>query len=295
MSCQHRLFKMTLPAVGAESWRLANGVILDLRKPHIMGVVNVTPDSFSDGNRFVTPQRAIEHALALVEAGADIIDIGGESTRPKADPVSADEELERILPVLEGLSGKSKIPISVDTSKAKVAKQALAAGAAIINDVTGLQGDPEMARVVAQGSAGVVLMHSRGTPQEMQRDTHYDDLISEVRHFLAGSIKLARQAGVSDEQMVIDPGIGFGKDVKGNLSLLRHLAEFRTLGRPILVGTSRKSFIGTVLGRNVDERLMGTAATVAVSLMQGARIFRVHDVREMRDIVDMTQAILVAP
>ncbi|HEU0265736.1 MAG TPA: dihydropteroate synthase [Geobacterales bacterium] len=286
---------MTLPAVEAESWRLANGLILDLRKPHLMGVVNVTPDSFSDGNRFVAPQRAIEHALALVEAGADIIDIGGESTRPKADPVSADEELERILPVLEGLSGKSKIPISVDTSKAKVAKQALAAGAAIINDVTGLQGDSEMARVVAQGSAGVVIMHSRGTPQEMQRDTRYDDLISEVRHFLAGSMKLARQAGVSDEQMVIDPGIGFGKDVVGNLSLLRHLAEFRTLGRPILVGTSRKSFVGTVLGRNVDERLMGTAATVAVSLMQGARIFRVHDVREMRDIVDMTQAILVAP
>ncbi|RII27070.1 MAG: dihydropteroate synthase [Geobacter sp.] len=257
-----------------------------------MGILNVTPDSFSDGNRFFFPEKAVERALAMEADGADIIDIGGESTRPNAPPVSAEEELRRVVPVVECLAGRLGIPISVDTTKAVVAEAALAAGAEIINDVSAMTFDARMAGVIAAAGAGVVLQHTRGTPVEMQHDTSYGDLVGEVTRFLEDAIRRARQAGITDGQMVVDPGIGFGKDCAGNLEILRRLDEFSSLGRPILVGTSRKAFIGKVLDRGVDDRLFGTAATVALALVNGATVFRVHDVRAMRDVAYMSRAIV---
>jgi dihydropteroate synthase len=282
-------------AAPPRSWEIATRT-LDLSfRPCVMGVLNVTPDSFSDGNRFFTPGNAVERALEMEREGADIIDIGGESTRPGAEPVSPDEELKRIMPVLEKLSGRLSIPLSIDTFKSVVAREALAAGAEIINDISGLSFDEQMAEVIAESRAGLVVMHTRGRPAEMQNDTEYRSLVADVIGSLRASLLHAEAAGVAAERIVLDPGIGFGKSTGGNLELLRRLPELSVLGRPVLVGTSRKSFIGTVLNRPDGERLYGTAATVAVALVKGAAIFRVHDVRAMRDVVDMAKAILEAP
>ncbi|WP_366919065.1 dihydropteroate synthase [Geobacter sp.] len=256
-----------------------------------MGILNVTPDSFSDGNVYFDPSRAVARALEMEAEGADIIDIGGESTRPFAPPVGADEELRRVVPVVEALAGRLSIPISVDTYKAVVARAAVNAGAEIVNDVSGLTFDAEMAATVAETGAGLVVMHTRGTPDSMQLSTGYGDIVAEVLAFLEESLSIARSARIPAERVVVDPGIGFGKSKEGNLEILRRMREFAILGRPVLLGTSRKGFIGKVLGREVDERLFGTAATVALGVAEGASIFRVHDVKAMRDVADMAHAI----
>jgi dihydropteroate synthase len=263
-----------------------------LARPLIMGILNITPDSFSDGSRFLDPQHALERAREMAAEGADIIDIGGESTRPGAEPVSADEEIERIVPVIASLAGNLKCAISVDTWKSRVAAEAAAAGAEIINDISGLTFDGSMADVAARSGAGVVLMHTRGTPGAMQQNTAYRDLVGEVMHSLRSSLQIAADAGIERERIAIDPGIGFAKNADGNLQLLRRLREFSGLGLPLLVGTSRKSFIGKILGRETDQRLYGTAATVALAVANGAAILRVHDVRAMRDVADMAHAVV---
>ena len=257
----------------------------------LMGVVNVTPDSFSDGGRFIKRSKAIEHGLELIEQGADILDIGGESTRPGAESVPLDEELRRVLPVIEGLASGADVPVSIDTCKAAVAELAVAAGAAIVNDITGLRGDPDMAAVIARSGAAAVVMHIQGTPRDMQAEPHYDDVMDEICLYLRESLLIAQRAGVEMEKMIVDPGIGFGKTVEHNLEVLDRLAELKSLGRPIMVGTSRKSTIGKVLDAPVDGRMFGTSATVAVAIRNGAHIVRVHDVAEMSDVTRMTDAI----
>lgn len=274
------------------SWRLARRSLDLSRRPCIMGILNVTPDSFSDGSRYLGLDRAVERACQMVDEGADIIDIGGESTRPNIAPVDADEELRRVIPLVERLLERIPVPISVDTYKAVVAREALRAGAEIVNDISGLTFDPDMAATVAEAGAGLVVMHTRGRPDVMQKDTAYGDLITEVIDSLCQSVSTADAAGVARDRIVIDPGIGFSKSVQGNLRIISQLRDFATLNLPVLIGTSRKSFIGTVLGRGVDERLFGTAATVALAVANGASILRVHDVREMRDVADMTHAVL---
>jgi dihydropteroate synthase len=278
----------TVPA----AWKTSRRT-LSLRRPLIMGILNLTPDSFSDGGRCLDPDRAFEKALQMEAEGADIIDIGGESTRPGAAPVSADEESDRIMPVIERLSGRLKCAISVDTWKSAVARRALIAGVEIINDISGFNFDPQMAGLAAASGAGVVLMHTRGTPENMQQDTGYVDMMAEISAGLSASLAIANEAGVSDSSIALDPGIGFGKGAAGNLELLRRLAELSGFGLPILVGPSRKSFIAAVLGReNTDDRLFGTAAAVALSVSHGASILRVHDVRVMRDVADMAHAVM---
>jgi dihydropteroate synthase len=258
----------------------------DCSRPLIMGVLNVTPDSFSDGGQFLDLDRAVAHAREMIAAGADIIDIGGESTRPGAAPVGADEELRRVIPVIERLPG---VLVSIDTTKAVVAERALAAGARIVNDISALRFDARMPEVI--GPAGVVLMHMQGTPATMQQSPRYDDVVAEVREFLRERIAFAEARGIRKTQIAVDPGIGFGKTVAHNLALLARLEAFAELGCPVLVGTSRKSFIGQVLDRAPAERLWGTAATVAWAVAHGAGIVRVHDVAAMRDVVRMTAAI----
>ncbi|HSE44199.1 MAG TPA: dihydropteroate synthase [Gemmatimonadales bacterium] len=272
-------------------WELSRRT-LALERPLVMGILNVTPDSFSDGNRFFSNDAAVARALELEREGADIIDIGGESTRPNAPAVSLDQELDRVVPVIEALAGKLSVPISVDTYKAEVARAACAAGAEIVNDVSGLFFDAEMAAVVAEADAGLVVMHTRGTPDRMQQDTRYHDLVAEVKCYLLDSLAKAEAAGIKAGRIVVDPGIGFGKSVEGNLELIRRLPELQQLGRPILVGPSRKSFIGTVTGRGSGERIFGTAAAVAVSVVNGASIVRVHDVAAMRDVAVMARALV---
>ncbi len=279
-------------AQSPQLWEIGNRALDLSRRPLIMGILNVTPDSFSDGSLFLDPQRAVARAMEMEAEGADIIDVGGESTRPKAAPVAEAEELRRVMPVLERLVGQLKIPVSIDTYKAAVAERALAAGAEIVNDISGLTFDERMAEVVAAARAGLAVMHIRGTPAEMQKETGYRLLIDEIIQSLRASLARADAAGIVATRVVIDPGIGFGKSVDGNLEILARLREFAVLGRPILIGTSRKSFIGKAIGREGGDRLFGTAATVAVALLNGASIFRVHDVKEMRDLVDMTQAIV---
>jgi dihydropteroate synthase len=256
-----------------------------------MGILNVTPDSFSDGNLYSDPQRAIERALEMVAEGADIIDIGGESTRPGAAPVSTEDELTRVIPVIAGIAGRTSCPISVDTWKSTVALAAMDAGASIINDISGFTFDPQMAAVTARTGAGVVLMHTGGTPQSMQLDISYTDLVGEIIHSLKQSLAMAAEAGIEQERIAVDPGIGFGKLAVHNLEILRRLREFTSMGLPLLAGTSRKSFIGKVLNRETDQRTQGTSATVALAVHNGADILRVHDVREMRDVADMAHAI----
>ena len=285
-----RLLEMETAA--ADVWRFG-GRTLDLsRRAGIMGILNVTPDSFSDGDRYFTVEQAVARALEMEEEGADIIDIGGESTRPNAAPVDQEEELRRVMPVIEALAGRLNIPVSIDTFKSSVAKEALASGAAIVNDISALTFDERMAEVVSSAGAGLVLMHTRGRPADMQKDTSYVSIMSEVADSLKRSLALAEDAGIDAERIVVDPGIGFGKSAEGNVEILRRLSELSSLGRPILVGTSRKSFIGAFLGRTAGDRTFGTAATVTVALAHGATLFRVHDVRAMRDTVDMAMAIL---
>lgn len=256
----------------------------------VMGVVNITPDSFFDGGCYTTSHSARDHAYALIRDGADILDLGAESSRPGADPVAPDAELERLLPVLESLS-PCPVPISVDTCHAATARRALAAGATMINDITALRHDPAMGEVVAESGCPCVLMHMRGTPRTMQRAPRYNDVVSEILHFLEERIAWAESAGVRREQLWVDPGFGFGKTVAHNLTLLRELSRFGQFGLPVLIGTSNKSTIGTVLDADVDDRMEGTAATVAVSVMQGATCVRVHDVRAMTRVVRMAEAI----
>jgi len=259
----------------------------------LMGVVNVTPDSFSDGGRFLAPERAIAHARELVADGADLLDLGGESTRPGARGVSAEEELERVAPVLAGLDGVS-VPISIDTSKVAVAEAALDAGAEIVNDVTALRQEPALAGLCARRGCGVILMHMQGTPRTMQENPTYDDVVDDVRAFLAERIEFAVGEGIREGRIWVDPGIGFGKTVDHNLELLRRLGELRELGRPVVVGTSRKRFIGALTGREVDERLGGTIASNVLALRAGADVLRVHDVAEMRQAALVAESILRA-
>ena len=262
----------------------------------IMGVLNVTPDSFSDGGRFFDPSAAIARGLVMVQEGADILDIGGESTRPGATPVEAEEELRRILPVIRSLRKQSRIPISIDTMKARVAAAAVEAGADIINDISGLQHDPDMARVAAESEAGLVLMHLRGTPRTMQQEPEYTDVVAEVCGCLRSAGSAAISAGVAVDRLVFDPGIGFGKTMDHNLALLRALPSFQIYGRPVLLGVSRKSFIGRLLG-NTDplSREAPTIALTAWARQHGVRILRVHAVKENAQALRMMEAILHAP
>jgi dihydropteroate synthase len=258
----------------------------------LMGVVNVTPDSFSDGGRYLNPEAAIAHGRRLDEEGADILDIGGESTRPGAAPVGLEEELRRVLPVMEGLVAAGvKARLSVDTSKAPVAAAALAAGATLVNDVTGLRGDPAMARVVAEAGAEVCLMHMLGEPRTMQDAPHYDDVMAEVKQFLAERAAWAIESGIPAERVLLDPGIGFGKTAEHNLELLRRLNELVELGFPVMIGTSRKSFLGRLTGRqDPEERLPGTIATCVLAYERGATMFRVHEVAPIKDALVVTAA-----
>lgn len=278
------------PAGGA--WRVRGGVV-SLDGPVVMGIVNLTPDSFSDGGSFMDVDAALEHARRLVAEGAGVLDVGGESTRPGAAPVPEDEERARVLPFVEGAAGLG-VPVSVDTRKAAVALRALEAGAAIVNDVSALGHDPAMAEVVAGTGAGVVLMHMRGDPATMQALARYVDVGAEVAAELAPALERARRAGIADEAVVVDPGIGFAKTAAQSLALLADLAPLRALGRPVLVGPSRKSFLGAVLGVPPRERSVGTAAACVMAYLQGARIFRVHDVAPVAQALAVARAVLTA-
>jgi dihydropteroate synthase len=262
----------------------------------IMGVVNVTPDSFSDGGRYLEARAAIEHGLELEAEGAAILDVGGESTRPGADPVSEDEELRRVIPVIEGLIERGAgARISIDTSKASVAARALQAGATLVNDVTALRADPDMAGVVAAAGAECCLMHMLGDPRTMQDNPHYDDVVGDIKAFLTERMAFAVEAGIGEERILLDPGIGFGKTVHHNLDLLRRLAEFLDLGRPLVIGTSRKSFLGRLTGREAQERVAATVATNVLAYERGARVFRVHDVAPVHDALTVTAATVSPP
>jgi dihydropteroate synthase len=265
--------------------------VLDLERVAIMGVLNVTPDSFSDGGLWLDARKAIAHGLEMVDQGAAIIDVGGESTRPGADPVSEQEELDRVLPVVEALYAQTDVPISIDTRKPRVALEACSIGASLINDTAGEADKPEMEQVAAEKQVGVVLMHSRGTPAEMKQLTDYSDVVEDVSAFLVKRAKQLEEVGVKGDAIAIDPGIGFAKTVDQNLEILRRLEEVTSLGYPVLIGTSRKSFIGAVLDLPELERLEGTAATVVLSILKGARIVRVHDVEPIARTVKMIETI----
>lgn len=255
-----------------------------------MGVVNVTPDSFSDGGRFLDPRAAVDHGLRLIEQGADILDVGGESTRPHATPVGADEELRRVMPVVAALCERAAVPVSIDTSKAIVARRALEAGAQIVNDVTALTGDPEMIEVVVRGNAGVCAMHMRGTPLSMQDDPAYEDVVREVGQYLRARRDALRRAGVAPERIALDPGIGFGKTTRHNLDLLAGAGQLHALGCPILVGPSRKRFIGQVLDDLQADRTAGTIGVALALARQGVQILRVHDVAAVRQALVLFEA-----
>lgn len=281
----------------AEHWTLKTSrrkMILGDRT-RIMGILNVTPDSFSDGGRFDSPEKAVECGFQLVEDGADILDIGGESTRPGAEPVSLEEELRRTIPVIQGLSGKINIPISIDTTKAVIAREAVAAGAEIINDISAMRFDEPMPAVIASSGAAVVFMHMRGVPQTMQKgDLHYALLQGEMIDFFRERLNTALLAGILPEQVIIDPGIGFGKTRSDNLKLLKYLPEFNVLGRPILTGPSRKSFLGQEGRGGAVDRLEETAAAVTAAIMNGSQVVRVHDVKAMKRVVTVADAIVRA-
>lgn len=264
---------------------------LDLSRPHVMGIVNVTPDSFSDGGKYESTERAVEHALQLVAEGADILDIGGESTRPGATPVSLEEELKRVVPVFEALSKLAKVPLSVDTYKPEVMRAAIAAGADIVNDVRALQ-EPGAIDAVAQSNAGVCLMHMQGIPRTMQDNPQYADVVDEVTAFLRERLAAAQAAGIAVERIVLDPGFGFGKRTVHNIALLRELQHIADLGRPLLVGLSRKSVLGQIVGGDVYVRLHASLAASVISAMKGARIIRVHDVKATADALKVVTAVL---
>jgi dihydropteroate synthase len=257
----------------------------------IMGVINVTPDSFSDGGVFEDHIAAIAHARRLAGEGADIIDVGGESTRPGAAPVPAEQELERTIPVVEGVKGLNlPVQISIDTMKLEVAQQAIEAGASYVNDVTAFRHEPELAELVADKGVDCCLMHMLGEPRTMQDDPHYDDVVDDVKAFLHERLTAATNAGIKEERVQLDPGIGFGKTLEHNLELLRRLEELTTLGRPLVIGTSRKSFLGRITGRDVTERVYATVATTVIAFERGARVFRVHDVAATRDALAVSAA-----
>ena len=260
----------------------------------LMGIVNVTPDSFSDGGEFLDAERAIAHGRELAEQGADILDVGGESTRPGAEAVSAADELARVTPVVEALAREDGpgVPVSIDTSKAEVAAAALDAGAAIVNDVTALRSDPEMAALCAERGCELILMHMLGDPRTMQEDPRYDDVVDDVKAFLAERVEVGTGAGVEVERISVDPGIGFGKTVEHNLELIRRLGELRDLGRPVVFGSSRKSFIGKITGAPVETRLGGTVASNVIAYANGAEVLRVHDVGPVREALTAAEAIL---
>jgi dihydropteroate synthase len=260
-------------------------------RPLLMGIVNVTPDSFFDGGRFLDPQAAVAHAWRLVEEGADLLDIGAESTRPGSVPVEETEERRRLIPVVTAVAKAVSIPISVDTSKAVVAKAAIDAGAVMVNDVTALRGDSAMVDAIVVSGVGVVLMHMQGTPQTMQKAPQYHDVVEEVEDFLAERVRFALERGVAKNQIMLDPGIGFGKTLAHNLDLLAQLRTFTKLGFPLLVGPSRKGFIGELVEQSVQDRAWGTAGAIALAVEQGAHVLRVHDVAGMKDVVKVAAAI----
>jgi dihydropteroate synthase len=269
--------------------------VLPLRErfpaPAVMGVVNVTPDSFSDGGAFLDPAAAIAHGLQLAAEGADVLDVGGESTRPGSDPVPLEVELERVLPVIDGLARQTEVPISIDTVKAEVAEQAIRAGAALVNDVTALRHDPAMAEVVAAAGVPLCLMHMLGEPKTMQDDPHYDDVVADVSAFLTERVAFARASGIDPDQVCIDPGIGFGKTIDHNLTLLRHLDRIAAIGPPVLVGASRKSFLGALTGQPLEGRDVATVAVNLAAVRRGAWMLRVHAVRPTRDALTVSAAI----
>ena len=260
----------------------------------LMGVLNVTPDSFSDGGLFFDKEKAIFHGMRLVEEGADIIDIGGESTKPGSKPLELEEELRRVIPVIESIAKEADVPISIDTYKSTVAQRAVEAGAEIVNDISGLHFDPDLANVAAKGNIPLILMHIRGTPETMQKNVHYDSLFSEILHYLKDSIQRAESAGLAPGQIIVDPGIGFGKTVEDNLLIIKNLHEFRVLGKPILLGTSRKSFIGKILNAEAEDRLEGTLSSMAIGVLNGAHIIRSHDVLQAKKALAVADAIRLA-
>jgi dihydropteroate synthase len=275
------------------SW---NGFNLDFtNKTHIMGVLNVTPDSFSDGGLFFDKESAVRRAHYLIGLGADILDIGGESTRPGSDALPLEEELRRTIPVIQAVAKSSHIPLSIDTCKAEVAHRALDAGASIVNDISGLRFDPAMPKVVAEYGVPVIVMHIKGTPKDMQEHPVYEALVPEIMDYLRCSIRLAADSGISEDKIIVDPGIGFGKTVDHNLEIIKNLKEFTLLGRPVAIGVSRKAFIGKLLGGvpppPAGERMEGTAAAVAAAILNGANIVRVHDVGEMAKVARVADAI----
>jgi dihydropteroate synthase len=269
-------------------WAIAGGVLSIGSRPLVMGIVNVTPDSFSDGGRYFDSDAALAHGLALAAQGADVLDIGGESTRPGAAAVSVAEEVGRVVPVIEALAKRTSIPLSIDTSKAEVARASLAAGARIVNDVTGLTGDPEMAATIRDFGAGVIVMHMQGTPATMQLNPHYENVVEDVSGFFESQLHAASAAGLASEQIALDPGIGFGKTSAHNREVMAHLEEFQRFGRPVCLGVSRKGFINHLVGadRPVDRRLAGGLGLVCYALARRAvQIVRVHDVEETRDAI----------
>lgn len=273
-------------------WQLRDRTLTIESRALILGIVNVTPDSFSDGGRFLQADAAVAHGLELVRQGANLLDIGGESTRPGALPVEVDEELRRVLTVVEGLIRSCEVPLSIDTSKAAVARACLAAGAHIINDVTALTGDPEMAEVVRSFSAGAILMHMQGTPATMQIAPHYDDVVTEIADYLAQRVAALSALGIAPEKLALDPGIGFGKTHAHNLEILIRLEELQRLGRPICLGMSRKGLLGKITGRPPEQRIIGSLAVACHVLARGtAQILRVHDVAETRDAVLICEAL----
>ncbi len=273
-------------------WQLRDRTLTPGAPPLILGIVNVTPDSFSDGGQFLDADAAVAHGLNLVEQGADLLDIGGESTRPGSQPVPLEEELARVIPVVRRLAALTSTPLSVDTTKAEVARQALQAGAHVINDITALRGDPAMPEVVRSYGAGVILMHMQGTPATMQIAPHYDDVVAEVINFLEARLQACRDLGIAASQAVLDPGIGFGKTREHNLQLLAHLEELQRLGRPVCLGVSRKGFLGKLLNRPLHQRLASSLAAACYALVHGsAQILRVHDVAETRDAVVVVNAL----
>jgi len=276
---------------------LAPGRQLELSRPLVMGILNVTPDSFSDGGRYNTLERAVERALQMEAEGADIIDIGGESTRPGSGPVTLDKELERVLPVIRALKNYTKIPVSVDTYKAEVARQALEVGAEMVNDISALRFDPAMAALLAEKKAPVILMHMLGTPRDMQKNPSYKDCVAEIIEFFAERVAFCEKMGIDKSKIIIDPGIGFGKRLSDNLEILSKLGEFKKLTRPVMVGASRKSFIGMLSTESTspDRRLGGSIAAAVAAVLNGADIIRVHDVAETVEALKIIRAVKEQP
>ena len=276
------------------SIRCRKGTLILGKRTLLMGVLNITPDSFSDGGLFFDKEKAIAHGLKMVEEGADILDIGGESTRPGSKPLELEEELRRVIPVIESLAEKVDVPISIDTYKSIVAQKAIEAGAQMINDISGLHFDQSLAKIAVKEDVPIVLMHIRGTPETMQKDVHYNSLFSEILLYLKDSVQRAESAGLDPHQIIVDPGIGFGKTIEDNLLIIKNLNEFRVLGKPILLGTSRKAFIGKILNTEVRDRLEGTLSTIAIGVLNGAHIIRSHDVPQAKKAIAVADAIRLA-